>query len=66
MCLDQGESVMWTLLIVSIVFATDDTIEPRVTEYGRYKTKQECFVEWYKVSSEFTQGETAWCEGTDE
>jgi hypothetical protein len=57
---------MWTLLIVSMVFATDDTIEPRVTEYSKYETKQECFVEWYKVSSEFTQGETAWCEGTDE
>ena len=56
---------MWTLLIVSMVFATDDTMEPRVTEYGRDETKQGCFAEWYKVSSEFTQGETAWCEGTD-
>ena len=57
---------MWTLFIVSMVFATDDTIEARVTEYGRYETKQECFVEWHKVSSEFTQDETAWCEETDE
>ena len=57
---------MWTLLIVSMVFATDNTMEPRVTEYGRYETKQECFAEWYKVTSEFTKNETAWCEGTDE
>ena len=56
---------MWTLLIVSMVFATDDTIGPRVVEYGKYETKQECFAEWYKVTSEFTQGETAWCEGID-
>ena len=56
---------MWTLLIVSMVFATDDTIETRVTEYGQYETKQECYSEWYKVTSEFTQNETAWCEGVE-
>ena len=54
---------MWTLLIVSMVFATADTMEPKVTRIAEFETKQECYVEWYKLTSEFTQGETAWCEG---
>ena len=63
MCLDQGESVMWKLLVLSYVFATADTMEPKVTRIAEFETKQECYVEWYKLTSEFTQGETAWCEG---
>jgi len=41
-------------------------MEPKVTEYARYETKQECFVEWFKLTSEFELGETAWCEGIDD
>ena len=51
---------MWTLLIISTVIGLD---EPKVTTYAEFDTKHECFVEWYKLTSEFTQGETAWCEG---
>ena len=51
---------MWTLLIISTVIGLD---EPKVTRYGEYATAIECKQEWYKVTSEFTQGETAWCEG---
>lgn len=54
---------MWTLLIISFVFATDDEMDVRVTRYADYATAQECQAAWYKVTSEFTQDETAWCEG---
>ena len=54
---------MWTLLIVSMVFATADEMEVKVTRYADYATAQECQAAWYKVTSEFTQDETAWCEG---
>jgi len=60
MCLDQGESVMWTLLIISTVIGLD---EPKVTRYDDYATALECQQAWYKVTSEFKQDEIAFCEG---
>ena len=56
---------MWTLLIVSMVFATADEMEVKVTRYGEYATALECQQDWYKVTSEFTQDEIAFCEGPD-
>ena len=56
---------MWTLLVLSSVFAASGEMEPKVTEYARYETKRECFIEWFKLTSEFELGETAWCEGID-
>ena len=53
---------MWTLLIVSMVFATADEMEVKVTRYGEYSTALECQQAWYKVTSEFTQDEIAFCE----
>jgi len=53
---------MWTLLIISTVIGLD---EPKVTRYGEYATAVECKQEWYKLTSQFTQGETAWCEGLE-
>lgn len=54
---------MWTLLIASMVFATADEMEVKVTRYAEYATAMECQQAWYAVTSEFTQDEVAWCEG---
>ena len=51
---------MWTLLIISTVIGLD---EPKVTRYDDYATALECKQAWYQVTSEFTQGEIAFCEG---
>ena len=56
---------MWKLLILSYVFVASGDMEPRVTEYANYETKQECFIRWFELSSKFEHGETAWCEGID-
>ena len=53
---------MWTLLIISTVIGLD---EPKVTRYDDYATALECQQAWYKVTSEFTQDEIAFCEGPD-
>ena len=63
MCVDQGESVMWTLWIVSSII---DSTEPKYTRYAEYESKMSCEIAWYEVTSKFTQGEIAFCEGTDE
>ena len=51
---------MWTLLIISTVIGLD---EPKVTRYDDYATALECQQAWYQVTSEFTEGEIAFCEG---
>lgn len=58
MCLDQGETVMWTLLIISTVVGLE---EPKVTRYAEFTTRIECQQEWNNVTSEFTQDEKAFC-----
>ena len=50
---------MWTLWIVSTIIGLE---EPKVTRYAEFTTGVECQQEWYKVTSEFTQGEVAYCE----
>ena len=52
---------MWTLWIISTVIGLE---EPKVTRYGVYDHKETCYHAWYTVTSEFTQGETAFCEQT--
>ena len=54
---------MWTLWIISTVIGLD---EPKVTRYEEYVSKLECQVAWHEVTTEFTQGETAYCKGPDE
>ena len=54
---------MWTLLIISMVYATDTQMDVRVTKYAEYATAMECQQAWYSVTSEFTQDEIAFCEG---
>ena len=54
---------MWTLLIISMVYATDTQMDVRVTKYAEYATAMECQQAWYNVTSEFTQDEIAFCEG---
>jgi hypothetical protein len=54
---------MWTLLIVSMVFATDDIIEPKVTRIAEYEYAWQCEDAWRQLSYELPSNETAWCEG---
>jgi hypothetical protein len=63
MCLDQGESVMWTLLVLSYVYATDDIVEPRVTRIAEYEYAWQCQDAWRELSYDLPPTETAWCEG---
>ena len=56
---------MWTLLIISMVFVSDDELDVKVTRYAEYATAMECQQDWYKVTSEFTQDEIAFCEGPE-
>lgn len=53
---------MWTLWIVSVVFATADMTEYKYTRYAEFETKQSCQIAWYEITSEFTQDEVAFCE----
>jgi len=55
---------MWTLWIISFVFATDNTIEPKITRYADYQEAWQCENGWREVSMEFTQGEIAFCKET--
>lgn len=54
---------MWTLWIISTVIGLE---EPKVTRYAEFDHKETCYHAWYTVTSEFAEGETAYCEGTDE
>ena len=52
---------MWTLWIISTVIGLE---EPKVTRYAEFDHKETCYHAWYEVTSEFTEGETAFCEQT--
>ena len=52
---------MWTLFVISTVIGIE---EPKVTRYDEYANKMECHQAWYKVTSEFTEGEMAYCKLT--
>ena len=52
---------MWTLIVISTAIGFD---EPKVTRYDEYLNKKECYQAWYKLSSEFTEGEEAYCKLT--
>ena len=54
---------MWTLFIVSMTIGYD---EPKVTRYAEFDHKESCYYAWHTVTSEFTEGETAYCKGPDE
>ena len=54
---------MWALFVVSTVIGLE---EPKVTRYVEFDTKHECYADWFKLSSEFTEGEVAYCEGPNE
>ena len=51
---------MWTLWIISNLMV-NGIEEPKWTVYDIYKDQMECYQQWYKVSSEFTEGEVAFC-----
>ena len=53
---------MWTLWIVSSVIGST---EPKVTRYAEFETTMSCYIEQAIVEENFTQGETAFCEGYD-
>ena len=50
---------MWTLFVVSTVIGLE---EPRYTRYKEYEHWYQCQEDWQKLSSEFTEGEVAFCE----
>ena len=52
--------IMWTLWIISNLMV-NGIEEPKWTVYDIYKDQMECYQQWYKVSSEFTEGEVAFC-----
>jgi len=54
---------MWTLWIVSSVIGS---AEPKLTRYETFETQKECLLERAVLTSTFTQGERAFCEGTNE
>ena len=54
---------MWTLWIISSVIGS---AEPKLTRYETFEHKETCYHAWYEVSSEFTEGEIAFCEGPDD
>lgn len=53
--------MMWTLIVLSTAIGFE---ELKVTRYGEYLSKKECYQAWYKLSSEFTEGEEAYCKFT--
>jgi hypothetical protein len=57
---------MWTLWIISFVFATDDTMEPRVTRYAEYQEAWQCEDAWRKLNYKFENGEMAFCTSEEE
>ena len=60
----RGEYLMWTLFVVSTVIGLE---EPKVTRYAEFDHKETCYHAWDTVTSEFTEGEVAFCEqNTDE
>ena len=54
---------MWTLWIVSSVIGST---EPKVTRYAEFETAMSCHIEQAVVEVNFTQGETAFCEESNE
>jgi len=58
MCLDQGESVMWTVWIISTVIGLE---EPKYTRYETFESAMSCHIEQAVLEAEFTQGEKAFC-----
>ena len=54
---------MWTLWIVSSVIGST---EPKVTRYAEFETTMSCHIEQAVVEENFTQGETAFCEESNE
>ena len=61
MCLAVGESVMWTLWIISTVI---DSAEPKWTRYAEYEQAWQCEDAWRLLNYEFTQSAIAFCEVT--
>ena len=59
MCLDQGESVMWTVWIVSTVIGLE---EPRWTRYAEVEHFETCEHIAMKLEAEFTEGEYVVCD----
>lgn len=51
---------MWTLWIISNLMV-NGIEEPKWTVYDIYTDEMDCYMQWYKVSSEFTEGEVAFC-----
>jgi|MDSZ01.2.fsa_nt_gb hypothetical protein len=49
---------MWTLWIISSILGVE---EPKWTIYGNYEEALDCYQAWYQVTSEFTEGEVAFC-----
>lgn len=58
MCLDQGESVMWILLVVSYIADYD---EYKATKFNTYNTNQQCEINRVVLETTFTEGEKAVC-----
>ena len=54
---------MWTLWIVSSIIGG---AEPKVTRYAEFETAISCHIEQAVVEVNFTQGETAFCEESNE
>lgn len=52
---------MWTLWVISFVFATADEMDVRVTRYAEYEHAWQCENAWRLLNYEFENGEEAFC-----
>lgn len=55
---------MWTLFVISIVFATDKELELRYTRYKEFNSQWDCNNAANKLEKTFKSGEVAMCHQT--
>lgn len=54
---------MWILYILSYAPVTMEIpFHLKIEEHGKWIDPMHCYEAWYEASSQFKQGEIAWCE----
>ena len=55
---------MWTLFVISMVYATETQMEAKITRYKAYSSQWDCNNALEELEKEFKMGETAMCYQT--
>ena len=56
---------MWTLFVISFVYATPDELELRYTRYKEFDSEWNCNIALEKLEKTFEDGEVATCYQTE-